>query len=306
MASAWASAVVQMKHAQFGCGDTVNLKLRLLQTILVPTVHYGCEVWGMHSTHVAVASAARADLQRLYEFYLHRVCGLPRYVPSLCLLCELGLQPLKVYWLRHTLRFWDKLALAPLGSFHKTMMLDNLQDAVRFKVPNFCRSLMATLKHLGHAIPSGYNVLPTIDVDSVVSTEELSLRLPPPVFLDPRSAPSLGVVQCTYSNWFWPGDTKFRCCHFPTAASRMQKLLAFKLGAAGLPVTEGRRSGVSRADRHCPLCDGQGLGDELHAVFECAAMQPLRVKYAHLFAAGNTDMRTFFAQPDTGGILDFV
>ena len=151
----------------------------------------------MHSTHVAVASAARADLQRLYEFYLHRVCGLPRYVPSLCLLCELGLQPLKVYWLRHTLRFWDKLALAPLGSFHKTMMLDNLQDAVRFKVPNFCRSLMATLKHLGHAIPSGYNVLPTIDVDSVVSTEELSLRLPPPVFLDPRSAPSLRVVQCS-------------------------------------------------------------------------------------------------------------
>lgn len=181
MASAW--AVEQMKHAQFGCGNTINIKLRLLQTILVPTVHYGCEVWGMHSTQVAAANAARADLQRLYEFYLRRVCGLPRYVPSFA--WELGLQTLRVYWLRHTLRFWNKLALAPHGSFHQTMLLDNLQDAVRFKVPNFCRSLGAALRHLGHAMPSCYSVLPTIDVDSVVSTLELSLKLPPPVFLDP-------------------------------------------------------------------------------------------------------------------------
>lgn len=86
----------------------------------------------------------------------------------------------------------------------------------------------------------------------------------------------------------------------------MQKLLAFKLGAASLPVTEGRRRGVSRPDRYCPLCGVQSLGDELHVVFECAAMQPFRVKYAQLFAADITDMRTFFAQPDTWAVLDFV
>ena len=166
MTSSWAA--VQRKHAQLRCGDTVGLKLRLLQTILVRTVHYGCEVWGMHSTHVAAANAARSELQRLYEFYLRRVCGLPRSVPGLCLLYELGLQPLKVYWWRQTLQFWNKLALASHDTFYKTVLLDNLQDAMRFKVPNFSRSFTAALRHLGIDVPARWDVLPALDVDDII------------------------------------------------------------------------------------------------------------------------------------------
>ena len=40
---AW--AVVQQRHSQLQCGDTVCFKLQLLQSILVPSVHYGCELW---------------------------------------------------------------------------------------------------------------------------------------------------------------------------------------------------------------------------------------------------------------------
>ena len=75
--------------------------------------------------------------------------------------------------------------------------------------------------------------LPTLDVDAVVSSLELSLKLP--VCLDPRVAPSQGVVQCTYVNWFLPSQAKFRSCYFPAAAHRVQKFLAFKLGCHGLP-----------------------------------------------------------------------
>ena len=55
-------AVVQRRHSQLQCGDTVNLKLQLLQSILVPSVHYGCELWGMHSPKAAKANKARAEL----------------------------------------------------------------------------------------------------------------------------------------------------------------------------------------------------------------------------------------------------
>ena len=186
------------------------------------------------------------------------------------------------------------------------MLLDNLQDAMRHRVPNFSRSVIAALKHLAASVPTRWDVLSAFDVDSIVSTLELSLKLPPPVFLDPRSAPSVGVVQCTYLNCFGHGDSKFRCCYFPTTARRMHKLLAFKLGASSLPITNGRRSGVPRADRHCPFCGVDGLGDELHVVFECAHVQPLKSKYAHLFAPDSTctDMRSLFGHFGTGFILD--
>ena len=131
---------VQKKHALLKCGDTVNLKLKLLQTVLVPTVHYGCEVWGMHSQRFSSANSARTQLQHLYELYLRRIC---------------------------------------------------------------------------------------------------------------RPSP------------------------------RVQKFLAFKLGCHGLPVAMGRRSGISRSARLCPHCHDGNVGDELHMVFECSFLQPLRVQYAN-------------------------
>ena len=52
------------------------------------------------------------------------------------------------YWWRQSLRFWNKLARAPHGSFHtKTVLLDNLQDSVRFRVRNFSRSEPCTCNH---------------------------------------------------------------------------------------------------------------------------------------------------------------
>ena len=75
----------------------------------------------------------------------------------------------------------------------------------------------------------GRAVLPTLD--AVGSSLELSLmsliKLPDPVCLDPRVAPSQGVMQCTYVNWFLPSQAKFRSCYFPAAAHRVQKFLAF-------------------------------------------------------------------------------
>ena len=48
-AGSW--TVVQQRHSQLQCGNTINLKLFLLQGILVPSLHYGCELRGMHTPH---------------------------------------------------------------------------------------------------------------------------------------------------------------------------------------------------------------------------------------------------------------
>ncbi len=56
-ASSW--GVVQQRHAQLQCGDTVHFKLKLLQSIPISAINHGCEVWGMHSPAVAAANQAR-------------------------------------------------------------------------------------------------------------------------------------------------------------------------------------------------------------------------------------------------------
>ena len=129
MAASW--AVVQKRHALFRCGDTVNLKLKLLQTILV-IIHYGCEVWGMHSQRTSSANSARTQLQHLYQLYVRRICHLSPSVPAAMLLSELDLLPLRVFWWRQCLWSWNKIVATLLDSCHETVLLDNLPDAVRF------------------------------------------------------------------------------------------------------------------------------------------------------------------------------
>ena len=109
-------AVVQRRHSQLQCGNTVNLQLQLLQSILVPSMHYGCELWGMHSPQAALANKARADLEQTYAKFLRRVCGVRSNTPSAMLLTELGLTSLKVFWWQQTLHFFNKIAASPPDS----------------------------------------------------------------------------------------------------------------------------------------------------------------------------------------------
>ncbi len=113
--SSWAA--VQRRHSLLQCGTTVKLHLRLLRAILVPALQYGCQVWGMHSPHVAVANHARSQLQRLYDYHLRTICRLAPSTPCKLLLTELGLLPLQVFWWRQTLHFGIVWLLSPLVPF---------------------------------------------------------------------------------------------------------------------------------------------------------------------------------------------
>ena len=93
-------AAVQRRHSLLQCGNTIILHLKLVQAILVPVLQYGCQIWAMHSPHVAAASAsdARAALFHLYDYYLRNFCRLAPSTPHKLLLTELDLLPLQVFW----------------------------------------------------------------------------------------------------------------------------------------------------------------------------------------------------------------
>ena len=84
-------------HSLLQCGNTINLRLHLLQAILVPVLQYGCQIWGMHSPCVAAANDARAALQCLNDHYLRTICRLLPSTPHRLILTELGLLPLQVF-----------------------------------------------------------------------------------------------------------------------------------------------------------------------------------------------------------------
>ena len=165
-AGSW--AVVQRRHSQLQCGNTVNLKLQLLQSILVPSMHYGCELWGMHSPQAALANKARADLEQAYAKFLRRICRVRSNTPSATLLTELGLTSLKVFWWQQTLHFFNKIAATPPDSLFHTILLDNHHDAFQRGVRNFTKSIFHGLAGVGYDMSCDTAAISMLDVPAIV------------------------------------------------------------------------------------------------------------------------------------------
>ena len=53
-------------------------------------------------------------------------------------------------------------------------------------------------------------------------------------------------------------------------------------------------------------CNSGAVGDEKHMIFECTALAPLRQQHADLFTPRTVTMRSFFAQQNHLGVLNYV
>ena len=89
----------------------------------------------------------------------------------------------------------------------------------------------------------------------------------------------------------------------------MQRFLQLRLGCHALPIATGRFAGADhmpRAHRICLACNSGAVGDERHMTFDCTALTFLRQRHAHLFMPSTITMRSFFAQQDHLGVLNYV
>jgi len=190
------------------------------------------------------------------------------------------------------------------------VLLDNLHDAFQRGVNNFSKSISANLATVGYDMSCDAFTVSTIDVSAV--TELLQQHLQGDNAFDlycPRAAPTVGVVSCTYHQWFRPYSKRRRYCQLPVSGRRMQRLLQFRLSSHSLPIVTGRFAGgqhVARVDRVCSHCGPGSLADELHLVHECPILQPLRLRYAELFTSDTDTMRSFFCQKDHMKVFNFI
>ena len=77
------------------------------------------------------------------------------------------------------------------------------------------------------------------------------------------------------------------------------------MGCHGLPKDIGSQSGVPRHhQRVCQLCD-TGSGNEMHLVFECAALADLHGQFPDIVQAHQT-MQQFMWQPNLTQVAKFL
>ena len=168
--------------------------------------------------------------------------------------------------------------------------------------------MVLTLASVGYEMSSNPGVASVLDVSAVMVLLHTDLQgVNDFALYCPRTAPSVGVVSCTYHQWFQPYSKRRRYCQLPVSGRRMQRFLQFRLSSHSLPIVTGSFAGqhVTRADRVCSRCADRSVGDEIHVVFKCPALWPFRQQYAALFTSDTDTMRSCFEQ-DHMQVFSFI
>ena len=171
------------------------------------------------------------------------------------------------------------------SDFYRALLQGAVQLAVRDGVRNWVKGLLDALEHAGYHPQLVVEELQVIDVAQLaVALRRQRQDVWDAVDICPRTTRSEGARLCTYARWFRrPAWRASSVLQLPLTQGSMQRLLRFRTGCHGLPRDVGGHQGVPRHQRICPLCAG-GLGDEMHLVFECTALQDLRVSFAPSFS----------------------
>lgn len=261
--------------------------LKLLHTVIEPAGLYGCELWGLLS--LPGLWSPEWCIERFYaldDVLEHKRChlirrwlNLPQSTPSLCMLHELGCEPLVHLYVRRAVRLYNELAAMEPHSPYHGALAENVADA--FAPPscrpakNFVAALFAVLRVL---LPTERGLIRLFRNMDAVPTEDVEAAL---VQRYAQHTTALATIQHGEGSRM---GLYFRAValhqlgvvpryyHLSLPHGVLSRFLRFRLGCHHLHINTGRwsRPPLPRSERGCLRCSlSAALDDEWHCLIEC-------------------------------------
>ena len=263
------------------------LQCKLFDTLVLPILSYGCEVWGVDAKCGAAAEA-------LHKGFLKSLLGVRKSIATHMVLAELGHFPLQIH-------FWQQI----LRYHHRTIALDNVRLVTLAMVDVFVIDQAAIkgrwqhyLSDFLHSHTEEQQPFHQFDIAFIIEkrakhqhafeyfTEKEHSTLPFYRTLQPLYiyADYLSAVKCV---------------------SNRRLVSRFKTGCHCLQVDTYRWAKDVDVSRGCLVCRLDVWRSEQHFVFDCPAYSHIRAKHVGLFQHCSTVADCMsFCEPDAcGGYL---
>lgn len=264
--------------------------MQLLKVSVFPAGLYGCEIWGLlsiqsWSKHLGFPSInafySMADpLEKSRAEVLRRWFHLPKGTPLICLLHELGLEPLVHCYIRRSVRLWNCLAAMDRGSPYRDALSQNVSDGLSNRLRNFSCALFMVLRFIMQQSGEGIRLLVSKMMDLECIDEELVDRAICVTYY--KYVDHLASVRS--------GDGSMKGFYFREVGKHevgelpcwytfklphgcLLRMLRFRLGQHHLSINIGRRliPKPPKEQRICRRCYwvGSAVDDEDHCVAVC-------------------------------------
>ena len=237
----------------------IKTKVSLFDSLVLPILLYGAEVWGVYSFK---------DIDKLHVRFLKYLLGVKQQTPNFAVLGEFGRLPLSVLCKQRTLKFWSKIMSNDQSPIHD-IYLDQCNN-----VAGNCWSkrLHSIIDHLGYTnIRLNFN-------RELNNFSALKLRLNDQFVQEwHHIINNLPKLSC-YRSF----KRKF-CFEAYLDKIQNQKLLKsfarFRLSSHELEIETGRFSNIPRDERFCKMCNSGYIKTEFHFLLCCPTYNDMRREY---------------------------
>jgi len=309
----WAAwATLSKQYGNLKCPAAIGLLIDLYQACVPPAGTYACEVWGCRDVSPRRLEKERTNIIKTQLKILRRITGIRDKVREDVLLRELDLMPLDFGWWKRTINFYNGLVAMPVDNVYYKIARDDYHMPMPRNKSTLIQSVFKGLNAKGYVITVRGDRLPSVNLDVALDILACNAdRTWQGLSDNPRTCPTEGAQLCTYKSWMTSPDPlmrRRRVLHAHLDAGKIRSFLRFRTSCHNLPVDKGRqaRPRIPRMSRICEHCTMNEIGDEMHLVFECPAVQHVRDQYAHLFTFATSTMRTFLWQDDIISVIKYV
>ena len=241
------------------------LQCKLFDTLVLPILSYGCEVWCVDAKCGAAAEA-------LHKGFMKSLLGVRKSVGTHMVLAELDRFPLQV-------QFWLRI----LRYRHSTIALDNARlvklamvDGFAIGQSAFKGSWQHFLGEFLHCHTGEQQLFHQFDVAFIVERAKHQHAFQNFTMTKYSTLKFYRTLQPVYK--YADYLSTIRCVSNRRLGSR------FRTGCHGLQVDTDRWVEGVDMDRGCLVCNSPGcVEDERHFIFDCAAYNVIRVMHMNLF-----------------------
>ena len=277
-----------LKKARSLCLD-IDLQLHLFDTMVVPILLYGSEVWGIENNLI---------INRFQLDFYKRILSVKKCTTTVMIHGELGSLPLDKVIKFRVLNYWGKL----VNSKHDKISYMMYKLMLKLHSHNIYHSpwlnyVKESLEQLGFA---NYWYSQSVESNHVFS--KLIKQRIRDQYTQYWNEQIFSLSKCsTYRI--------FKSCfvleeYFKILPNKLALALCrFRCSSHKLPIERGRYFNVERNQRLCHFCNSNSLGDEFHYIFECNKfcnerrryiprqyLRPNTYNLEHIFQSDNRDV----------------
>lgn len=237
----------------------IKTKLQLFNSMVVPILLYGSEIWGVYNFK---------EVDKLHIRFLKYLLGVRKQTPNMAIYGELGIFPLSIVAKERALKYWLKIK----NSVNMPIFNAYIDQCNNVNISCWASRIHSILDHLGYSHIR-------LNFDTSMNYFPLLKRTLRDQFIQEWNTSLNNISKLDFYRQFKTTFSYETYLDKITNDMHRKQFTCLRLCSHNLEVELGRYSRLDRENRLCKMCNQNVTETEYHFLLCCTKYSQIRQKY---------------------------